>query len=298
MHPALHAIVVGVGQLEVPDPHLGTAIRLASEHGASLYAIRAFRLPDPLVAAYPEVATYDPEVAHAAEQAVLRRLQEQVARQGGKDVECRTLPGPADAAIVTLAEDVAADLIVVGATERGAISRAVLGTTAGRVIRTASAPVLINRNADRRELRRVLLTTDLSELSGRMYQVGIRLASTLGAAHEELRALLVVDEDTIGPENLAGIEQNDLTPFLARWEPDDLQSRPRVRTGDAATEILAEGEEWPADLIVVGTHGRGGLSRMLIGSVAEEVARRASCDVLVIPAAAFGTQMAEDERTE
>ena len=57
--------------------------------------------------------------------------------------------------------------------------------------------------------------------------------------------------------------------------------------GEHTSEILAEAEEWGADILVLGTQGRGGLSRFLIGSVAESVVRRAPCDVLVIPAAAF-----------
>lgn len=303
MDDPLRTIVVGVGQLDGPDPHLATASRLATEQNARLYAVRAFRLPDPLVAAYPEVATYDPEVARAAEQAVLRRLQDQVAGLGGKGIECRTMAGPADTAIVGLAKEVEADLIVVGATERGGLSRAVLGTTAGRVIRTASAPVLINRRADDRGLRRVLMTTDLSELSGRVHQLGTRLASLLGDADEDIRTLLVLDEDlatlaTGAADFVEKVENSELAPFLAQWSPGGVEIAGRVRLGDPAEEILAEIEEWNADLVVVGTHGRSGLSRILIGSVAEAVARRAACDVLVIPRTTFAMDATESELNE
>jgi hypothetical protein len=58
---------------------------------------------------------------------------------------------------------------------------------------------------------------------------------------------------------------------------------PCVRTGDPAGEIVAAGREWEADLIVVGTHGRQGIGRRFLGSVAETVLRHAPCAVLVIP---------------
>jgi nucleotide-binding universal stress UspA family protein len=55
-----------------------------------------------------------------------------------------------------------------------------------------------------------------------------------------------------------------------------------VPVGDAASEIAKAAEDWPADLIVIGSHGRGGIRRALLGSVAEGVMRQASCPVLVV----------------
>jgi nucleotide-binding universal stress UspA family protein len=56
----------------------------------------------------------------------------------------------------------------------------------------------------------------------------------------------------------------------------------RLREGDIAREILDAAEETPCDLIVMGTHGRTGLSRLLMGSVAEQVVRSAPCPVLTV----------------
>jgi nucleotide-binding universal stress UspA family protein len=56
----------------------------------------------------------------------------------------------------------------------------------------------------------------------------------------------------------------------------------RLTEGDAATEILATAKEMHCDLIVIGTHGRTGLSRLLMGSVAEQVLRRADCPVVTV----------------
>jgi nucleotide-binding universal stress UspA family protein len=56
----------------------------------------------------------------------------------------------------------------------------------------------------------------------------------------------------------------------------------RVQDGDPAVEILAASREAPCDLIVMGTHGRTGLGRLLLGSVAEQVVRKAACPVLTV----------------
>ena len=69
-----------------------------------------------------------------------------------------------------------------------------------------------------------------------------------------------------------------------------------MRLGLAATEILAEAKEWEADLLVMGTYGTTGLSRFLIGSVAETVARNAPCDVLLIPVEPPNNEGALDHR--
>ena len=55
-----------------------------------------------------------------------------------------------------------------------------------------------------------------------------------------------------------------------------------VRTGDVRLEIIDMATEWSADLIVVGSHGRTGIPRLLLGSVAEYVARHAPCSVLIV----------------
>jgi nucleotide-binding universal stress UspA family protein len=57
---------------------------------------------------------------------------------------------------------------------------------------------------------------------------------------------------------------------------------PRFRTGSADLEILKLAEEWKADLIVMGTHGRRGISHLMLGSVTERVVRRAICPVLTV----------------
>lgn len=63
-----------------------------------------------------------------------------------------------------------------------------------------------------------------------------------------------------------------------------------MRLGDATEEIVGEARERPADLVVLGIHGRSGLSRMFLGSVAEATLRDLPCTALVVPAAAAAAE--------
>ena len=121
---------------------------------------------------------------------------------------------------------------------------------------------------------------------------GLAFAMRLKQVQPETRTLLAIGDDLATPppqrlDLMNRIAEKELHPFMQRVAPDIDVSTGKVRIGEHGTEILAEAEEWGAEMVVLGTQGRGGFSRFLIGSVAESVVRSAPCDVLVIPAAAF-----------
>jgi nucleotide-binding universal stress UspA family protein len=71
---------------------------------------------------------------------------------------------------------------------------------------------------------------------------------------------------------------------VSRLERARFTASAHVVEGGARDEILAMAEAWPADAIVIGSHGRRGLDRVMLGSVSEGIVRRASCSVLVVRA--------------
>ncbi len=71
---------------------------------------------------------------------------------------------------------------------------------------------------------------------------------------------------------------------ISRLRAAGLSVRPVFRLGDPAAEILAEVKRWPAPVVVLASHGRGGIERLVLGSVADRVAREAPGPVLVVPA--------------
>ncbi len=96
-----------------------------------------------------------------------------------------------------------------------------------------------------------------------------------------------VNEVLVTSQTLAEVQAKEEEEILARWRTDAEERarrpvRTRLTTGDPAAEILRHVREERCDLVVVGTHGRMGMKRLVLGSVAERVARRSPCAVLVV----------------
>jgi len=189
------------------------------------------------------------------------------------------------------ADELGADVLVVGATRSGSFLRSLLGTTAERVVRGSHVPVLVLREPLRRPIDQVLLTGDLSDFSVGVHERGLRVVDGLFPGNEaRLRSLLVVWHDLafpspVGHDDLRELAESELKQFLASHISDARPVEGRVRVGNPATEITAEASTWPADLLILGTHGRTGSSRFLLGSVAEKTIRGSQGNVLVIPSA-------------
>jgi len=135
-------------------------------------------------------------------------------------------------------------------------------------------------------IRTVLHPTDFSDYSGYAFKFACSLARDYGARlvvlHVLTRPVFIYGEGVIPPEP-AGFE-DQLRQRLHQVQPEDpnLQLEHRLVEGEAAAEILRLAEEAKCDLIVMGTHGRTGLGRLLMGSVAEQVARKSPCPVLTV----------------
>ncbi len=135
-------------------------------------------------------------------------------------------------------------------------------------------------------IRKILFPTDFSEHSNAAFTVACALARDYGAE------LLVVHihrpSQIFAPDGIAvavpAEDPIDLRAKLALVRPPDskLNIDHHMAEGDPATEILKVANDKAADLIVMGTHGSTGLSRLLMGSVAESVLRRAPCPVLTV----------------
>ena len=134
-------------------------------------------------------------------------------------------------------------------------------------------------------LKRILQPTDFSEPSDYAFRLACSLARDYGACLTVLHVVLpplgsAEVEAHRHPESyFAGIWK-ELRRYQSPAENVSLEHR--LEQGDPAREILRVAQEIGADLIVLGTHGRRGVARALLGSVAEQVVRRASCSVLTV----------------
>src|SRR4029450_5170996 len=128
-------------------------------------------------------------------------------------------------------------------------------------------------------LNEVLFPTDFSSLSELAGEIARDTAKQGGAGRPVLPAAPPVTAPTLPAENLARV---------SRALGDGLRVETALLTGLAARNILAYAREKHIDLIVMGTHGRTGISRDLLGSVTEKVVRLAPCPVLTIPGVVVG----------
>jgi nucleotide-binding universal stress UspA family protein len=136
-------------------------------------------------------------------------------------------------------------------------------------------------------IQTVLHPTDFSECSDYAFRLACSLARDHGARvvalHVVTPPVVVYGEGVIpsSPE----VYEDQGREQLRRLQPDPaVQLECRLVRGYAAEEVLRVAEETRCDLIVMGTHGRTGLSRLLMGSVAEQVLRKAPCPVLTVKA--------------
>jgi len=136
----------------------------------------------------------------------------------------------------------------------------------------------------------ILHPTDYSERSDIALRIACSLArdyrAKLVLLHVALRSVTIDGEAAIAPrsEEYFKAEQDKLESVSV---PAGVRAERFVREGDPAGEILRAAQFTNADLIVMGTHGRTGLARLLAGSVAERVMRRSPCPVLTVPTPAL-----------
>ncbi len=133
----------------------------------------------------------------------------------------------------------------------------------------------------------ILHPTDFSENSRPAFQTACALARDAQATLLVLHVMMPSSSPLIAsaPPDPRVPAESQPTPTKLPWpEPSDPRIRVehRLAEGDAAEEILRVSAAVPCDLIVMGTHGRTGLGRLLTGSVAEEVLRKADCPVMVV----------------
>lgn len=135
-------------------------------------------------------------------------------------------------------------------------------------------------------IKTILHPTDFSERSALAFRLACSLARDYGARliilHVAVPPMPIAIEGVAMPP--PALDLKLLREQLQQLRPENpkVPVEHRLIEGDAATEILDVAGETKCDVIVMGTHGRTGLGRLLMGSVAEQVVRKASCPVLTV----------------
>jgi nucleotide-binding universal stress UspA family protein len=256
-----------------------------------------------VVELFPEVTAFAPaamtELSAVAEEQLLSAVDGFAAplRGPGRTVETTLVIGRTADVIVEQAERSKADLIVVGSRGRRAIKSALLGSVSAEVVDRAPCPVLVARG---RALQRAILAEDGSVTAAAVARL---VATTPALSDLDVRVVSVVDAPF--PSAIAGGDHamaaysaiqayydslpglREATAKVARERAEALTSAGikathEVREGDAAAQLIAAAVDTRADCIVIGSHGRTGVARIFLGSVARAVLFNAPCSVLIV----------------
>lgn len=279
------------------DVVLRTAAAVARRLGAALHVAHAFYLSDlpegEDADALPELPAEGIADYGAAPEAELGRQLDRLGLGGAAaGVHCE--PGSPHRVLALLAERLRPALVVIGGAEGEAARRRGLGSTASRLLARVACPVLVVHREPALPPARVIAAVDLSELSAEALAGGLALVERLsGGESPRLEVVLALDPRRHRPlgrmsdEEAARRADGHLARFVAAAVPH-LAERVRrvVVAGDPAVRLVQEIAAAQPDVVVLGTHGRGGFERFLLGSVAAEVTAQAPKTALVVPPAA------------
>jgi nucleotide-binding universal stress UspA family protein len=208
--------------------------------------------------------------------------------------------------VITAARAEDSDLIVVGTKGKTGLAHVLLGSTAERVIRGAPCPVLAVRTEPSAAeddgilsrpvtFERILVPVDFSDCSLDALEYAAGVAQQAKAS---LVLLHVVEPVSYGldfalshvgtREHVREIWMKRLEELTSALRASHVPVESQLRGGLPADSILDSAQTIPCDLIVMGTHGRRGISHALSGSVAEAVMRKAHCPVFTVRSPKFG----------
>jgi nucleotide-binding universal stress UspA family protein len=287
-------IVVGVDFSPHSDRALDHAMAVARHRGAALTLAHVGMVPDAdeaQLVADPSSGPYRAILGLrlAEDRRRLAALRGQLSGQGVElsQVVVEDMP---DTGLAAVAQELGAEVLVVGTHGRSGAARLLVGSVAERTVRIAPCSVLVARGAaSPGGYQRIVVGTDFSRGVGVALERALQVAAP-GAAVRVVHAWSLTtlqDSDPAELVALAGRVDALRAEASSRYGQELVEARRHadVRLSfdpieGGAVDVLVDAGR-AADLVVVGSHGRRGLRRLFAGSVAENVARHAACSVLV-----------------
>jgi nucleotide-binding universal stress UspA family protein len=272
------------------------ALPLIAKFGTDLHLVHVFPADSPItgLVAMPFVLP-----GFEVSRSVHEQLKD-VARKYSLDLRpenLHVLKGRAFEEICRLAHDTGIDLIVIATRGNTGLKHLALGSTAERVVRYSSCPVLVTHGGKSSGavpgFRKILVPVDFSECS----MQGLAHAKVF-ARHFKSKITLLnsvhfpyyVASDEYARYDLPRLMQHaeilardQMRDLFEKTDWDGLDVEKSMQTGHPGQQICEQATDSDVDLIVISTHGSTGLTHLLLGSVAEYVVRHAHCPVLVVP---------------
>jgi nucleotide-binding universal stress UspA family protein len=276
-------------------------------------AIQLVHVHPPEAVGYLEGAAYIDESLdeHAKEQEklYLDRTASKLREVAGVPVTTKVLLGPITEAIEAAARDLPADLVVLTTHGRGFLGRFWLGSTTDELVRHLTMPVLLVHPESGKpdltkevNLRRIVVALDGTPLAEKMLQPAMELGRTLGTEFTLVRVLeppqpyaFQFEGGSLGQMTAGVIDQIEAIQKRLQEEAETYLNEVAFRFRELALKvttkvlidtqpgacILAEAKNQGQDMIALETHGRGGLTRLLLGSTTDKVIRGSQVPVLV-----------------
>ena len=301
---AVRNVLVAFDFGEAADAVLAYGRAFARSFGATLHVLHVNEN------IFMRAVVGDPRSMQAnALERVKERVKERITDDDRRSLRVRVVGEASDNVAQTVVDYARAehiDFIVTGTHGRTGVGRAVLGSVAEHIVRTAPCPVLTVRQHERdfvalgeaagstMALKTVLVATDFGEAADAALAVARSISARVGAAlhavhvvsdaHlEMLSDALTTSAPTTLRRDIEAAASKRLEEWFTRGGAPAGPVHTSVLTSHSPTfAILDYAKEQGVDLIVMGTHGRGMLGRMVMGSVAERVVRFAPCPVLTV----------------
>lgn len=246
------------------------AIQWAKRNGSKLYAVCTAQVSLGQLQFAADVVSEIDKVARQTCESVKSRAE-------AEGVDCESVIHEGEEPyehIVAEAENQQADAIIVGRRGHRGLSKLLMGSVTHLVIGHTPCNVFVVPKLGKLTARRILVATDGSEFSDKAVSEAISLAKLTGGA---IIACSVAHH---------GIEDNMANDYVNKVKDvagaEGINVETTIGYGNACHEIVDAAKEQQADIIVVGTHGRTGLSRLLMGSIAERVVGMAETTVMVV----------------
>ena len=284
----LEKLLLSTDGSEFSEGAVREALKLAKICSGKLFVLS-------VIETNPEFEVLAPQIVEKEERQTRERLEQIKSKAAEEGIECEIIARHTEApfqAIVDEAEKNRADMIIMGRRGRTGLRRLLMGSVTAKVIGHAACDVLVVPKAAEIRYQRILVATDGSKYSIAAASEAIGIAKRCRAS---LYVVSVVPTESASPFDIVHSEmqhemiakkefrdgEKNVNDLLVVAKQEGVRVEGLVVEGRPYEAIVEYAREKGVDLIVMGSHGRTGLERLLMGSVTERVVGHADCSVLI-----------------
>jgi nucleotide-binding universal stress UspA family protein len=287
----LERLLLSTDGSEFSEGAVREAVKLAKMGSGRLFVLS-------VIETNPEFEVLAPKIVEKEEEQTRGLLEDVKAKALKEGVECEIMARHTDSpfqAIIEEAEKSRADMIIMGRRGRTGIRRLLMGSVTAKVIGYSPCNVLVVPRLAEIRYEKILVATDGSKYSIAAASEAIGIAKRCGA---ELFIVSVVPTEASSPFDIVHSEmqhemiaqkefrdgEKNVNDLLVTAKQEGVTVAGNIIQGRPYEVIVEHSREKGVDLIVMGSHGRTGMERLLMGSVTERVVGNADCPVLVVKA--------------